>query len=390
MLRVFTCLTQDHDYRLVLLAALVCIAGCWIAVQLFARTRRAAANQKLGWLFLTGVAAGSGVWTTHFLAMLGFEPGIMHGYDPMWTLLSWFVAITTSTASFALATSGLRNSAELGGAAFGAGVGAMHYTGMNAMVLPGTLQWDAGLIAWSVLFGMVFSAAALHVVPRAPGVRSRTCGVALLTLAIVSLHFTGMGAATVIPDPMIPISLVSLNKEVLALGVTATMVVIVGTGVAAYTLDRKSEDAALAQYRHLAFHDTLTSLPNRSKASEVVSEWLEKARQTRKKVIVVGIDLNRFKDVNDVYGHSVGDELLKALGERLGEKLEAQEMVARIGGDEFLAVKLGEGSEREAFDFARRLAATISGPIEHDDRILTVGASCGIAVYPDDGATTAI
>src|SRR5690606_35267698 len=168
----------------------------------------------------------------------------------------------------------------------------------------------------------------------------RALGVGLLTLAIVSLHFTGMGAAIIVPDPMVAISITSLDKEILAVGVTATMLVVVGTGVAAYTIDQKSEDAALAQYRHLAFHDTLTSLPNRSKASEVVSNWLERAQATAKKVVVVGIDLNRFKDVNDVYGHTVGDELLKALGEKLGQAMQADELVARIGGDEFLAVKL--------------------------------------------------
>lgn len=388
MLRVLTCLTQEHDFRLVFLAALVCVAGCWIAVQLFVRTRRAADNQKLGWMFLTGVAAGSAVWTTHFLAMLGFDPAIMHGYDPMWTLVSWFLAIFTSTAGFGLAASNIRYGAELGGAAFGAGVGAMHYAGMNALIVPGMLQWDASLIAWSILFGTVFAAAALHALPRPSTIRSRSLAVALLTLAIVSLHFTGMGAVTIVPDPSIPVTISSLDKNVLALGVTATMVVVVGTGIAAYTIDRKSEDAALAQYRHLAFHDTLTSLPNRSKASEVVAEWLEKARISDKKVVVVGIDLNRFKDVNDVYGHSVGDELLRTLGEKLGLRLENHEMVARIGGDEFLAVKLTQGGEAEAFAFARRLIATISEPIEYSDRILNVGASCGVAIYPDDGVTT--
>lgn len=229
MLRVLNCLTQEHDYRLVFLAAIVCVAGCWIAIQLFVRTRRAADNQKLGWLFLTGVASGSAVWTTHFLAMLGFDPGILHGYDPLWTLLSWFTAIMTATAGFALAASRMRFGAELGGATFGAGVGLLHYTGMKALIVPGTIQWDAGLVTWSVVIGMVLAAAALHVIPRPTTVKSRALGAGLLTLAIVSLHFTGMGAAIIVPDPMVAISITSLDKEILAVGVTATMLVVVGT-----------------------------------------------------------------------------------------------------------------------------------------------------------------
>ncbi len=120
MIKVLDCLTQEHDFRFVVLAALVCVAGCWIALKLYFRTRRSAEDQRLGWIFLSAVAAGSAVWTTHFIAMLGFETLAPHGYAPFLTLLSWFIAIAAASIAFWIAISPWRYAAIAGGAVFGA------------------------------------------------------------------------------------------------------------------------------------------------------------------------------------------------------------------------------------------------------------------------------
>jgi diguanylate cyclase (GGDEF)-like protein len=388
MIKVLDCLAQEHDYQFVLLAALVCVAGCWVTLKLYRRTRRSGHGQKLGWIFLCGVASGSAVWTTHFIAMLGFDPIVPHGYEPFLTLLSWFIVVATAAVAFWIAISRWKYAAIAGGAVFGAGVGAMHYTGMSALLIPGVIHWDPLLVTLSMAFGMTLGATALYALPQQYSFRSHAVATGILTLAIVLLHFTGMGAITIVPDPTIAVPHGMIEKSYLALAILATMLVVVGTVVAAQTIDRHSERSALAQYRHLALHDVLTALPNRSQAAEVVTSWLRKADATGEKVAVIGIDLNRFKDVNDVYGHSAGDELLKSLAERLGSDLADDEFVARIGGDEFLAAKVTDGGESDAFEFARRLMAKLSKPVHHGDRILAVGASCGIAMYPEDGDTT--
>lgn len=387
MIRVLDCLAQQHDYRYVILAAIVCVVGSWITLQLYLRTGRSADNQKLGWLFLAAVAAGSAVWTTHFLAMLGFDPVVPHGYEPFVTLVSWLVAVAAAFVAFLIAASRSKAAALVGGATFGAGVGTMHYTGMSALLIPGVIKWEPALVASSVAMGMGLGAAALYLVRQHAGMKMRATATGVLTLAVVTLHFTAMGAVIIAPDPTVPVPEGVIDKGSMAIAILATMMIVVGTVVAAHAIDRQSERSTLAQFRHLALHDALTELPNRTKAADVISGWLERAAETNEKVAVIGVDLNRFKDVNDVYGHRTGDELLKVLAQRLTGQLAEGEFIARIGGDEFLAARIGSGGDAEAVDFACRLVATISTPVLFADRILTVGASCGIAVFPKDGIT---
>jgi diguanylate cyclase (GGDEF)-like protein len=389
MLKVLECLTQQHDHRFVALAAIVCVAGCWFTLRLYSRTRRSSNDEKLGWIFLSAVAAGSAVWTTHFIAMLGFTPTVPYGYQPFLTLLSWFVAVAAAAVAFWIAVSKSKWAAIAGGAAFGAGVGTMHYIGMMALLIPGVVHWDPIVISASVAMSMTLGAAALYLVPQQMTFKATAIATLVLTLSIVALHFTGMGAITIIPDPTITVPQWHFEKSYLALAILAVMLIVIGTVVAAQAIDWHSERSALAQYRHLALHDVLTALPNRSRAAEVMTSWLREAEATGQHVAVIGIDLDRFKDVNDVYGHSIGDELLKSLAERLATRLGDDEFIARIGGDEFLAAKVtGRAGESAAFEFARKIIATLSMPVHYDDRILTVGASCGVAIYPEDGKTT--
>src|SRR5437660_3961701 len=105
MLRVLACLGTEHDFRLVLLAAVVCVTGSWIAMRLFSRARASSGSTWIGWLFLTGVATGASIWTTHFVAMLAFEPGLATSYAPVLTIASLFIAIAATTFGFAVAAS---------------------------------------------------------------------------------------------------------------------------------------------------------------------------------------------------------------------------------------------------------------------------------------------
>ena len=93
MIYVLSCIADTHDYWMVAASALVCGIGSIISMRLAARVRRSDGLRKVHWLLVTGVTGGSSVWTTHFVAMLGFEPPFEHGYDPVLTLLSLFIAI---------------------------------------------------------------------------------------------------------------------------------------------------------------------------------------------------------------------------------------------------------------------------------------------------------
>ncbi|MGO4842070.1 diguanylate cyclase, partial [Rhizobiaceae sp. 2RAB30] len=96
------------------------------------------------------------------------------------------------------------------------------------------------------------------------------------------------------------------------------------------------------------------------------------------------MDLDRFKDINDVHGHRAGDALLKGVAEQLRQAIKPGEFVARVGGDEFVAVKRELASMEEALDYARRLAAAACLPVAFEGLSLSVGSSIGISLSPDD------
>jgi NO-binding membrane sensor protein with MHYT domain len=115
----------------------------------------------------------------------------------------------------------------------GAGVGAMHYTGMWALEVPGRITWDVPLVTSSVGLGMVFGAAALASAVRGDEIRTTLVAALLLTLAIVSHHFTAMGAVEILPDPTRVIDAFSLSPTALALAIANAAVAVLGMSLPA-------------------------------------------------------------------------------------------------------------------------------------------------------------
>ncbi|MDA9418618.1 diguanylate cyclase (GGDEF)-like protein/PAS domain S-box-containing protein [Bradyrhizobium ottawaense] len=143
-----------------------------------------------------------------------------------------------------------------------------------------------------------------------------------------------------------------------------------------------------ARISHLAHHDALTDLPNRSAFNAVLGERLERAQEAATSFAVLSLDLDRFKEVNDVFGHPVGDLLMRAAADRLAEEADGA-FVARIGGDEFMILMPDDISRDDVLALAERLVETIGQELEVDDYLSHVGLSVGIAFYPDDGVNAA-
>ncbi len=144
------------------------------------------------------------------------------------------------------------------------------------------------------------------------------------------------------------------------------------------------EQAAL-RINHLANHDSLTGLPNRRLLFELLQKSFDIASRARSKVGVIYVDLDNFKPINDLFGHFAGDHALVTISERLRGILRASDTVARVGGDEFIAV-LTNVHEREAIEqAARKILEECSKPLFLEGKKCQVGLSMGIAVYPDDG-----
>lgn len=137
--------------------------------------------------------------------------------------------------------------------------------------------------------------------------------------------------------------------------------------------------------RHLAYHDALTGLPNRVMLNDRLSQALALARRNDKRLALMILDLDRFKDVNDTLGHSVGDLLLKAVAHRLRELLRQSDTVSRMGGDEFVMLLPLVSSAESAAIIAGKIIRAFRKPFVCDGHTLKVTASIGIADFPDDG-----
>jgi diguanylate cyclase (GGDEF)-like protein/PAS domain S-box-containing protein len=632
MFRVFNCLTDAHNPWLVLLAGALCFLASLTATQLIRRAKATSGRAHALWIVTAAAATGCGIWATHFVAMLAYEPGVPVGYDLGLTLLSLATAIVFTGIGVVVAFHApVRGRVLIGGCLVGAGVMAMHYLGMTALQLPGTIVWAPDLLTAATVLGVVLSSAALALVVRRNDHYGTFGAACVLTLGIVALHFTAMGAVTILPDPTKQFDGMALSEIALAIAIANAAVAVLGMSlgvafadhraheqsrrlsvavsnmsqglvmfdaterlvicndrylkmyglsadivkpgctlrevirhrIATGSLDQDAEayrdrlmssmskhdsiswivdtpngrsisvintptpsgdwvathediterrlaerelertrgfldmviesvpvtitvkqlpdlryalinragekyfglprdemlgktalqvfpeqtalkimandrsvvqsgtetffdihpvttpgggtrivtskllpvmgadnqpqylvsviedvterKRAEARLAHMAHHDLLTDLPNRVAFNEALDGTLARAREQGESFSVMCIDLDHFKEVNDVFGHSTGDALLCEVSRRLQEAAGGA-FIARVGGDEFILLA-ADGVQPDGVQvLADRLVACIAQEITIDDHPLRVGLSIGVAVYPHDGA----
>ena len=138
---------------------------------------------------------------------------------------------------------------------------------------------------------------------------------------------------------------------------------------------------------HLATHDTLTGLPNRMLFMQKLESAIDEATRRNEGLAVLFVDLDRFKQINDQFGHAIGDKVLSAVARRLKQVLCSADVVARLGGDEFIVLIEGPRVAEAAPGIASRIMETLNQPLVMEGHGMTVGASIGISQFPDDSGT---
>lgn len=139
------------------------------------------------------------------------------------------------------------------------------------------------------------------------------------------------------------------------------------------------------QDHYLAYHDVLTGLPNRAQFHELLKHAIHDAERTKDMLALMFLDLDKFKPVNDTFGHNTGDQLIQAVGERLQAAVRKSDTVARFGGDEFAILLQGLLGKEIAKMLASKLVSAIAQPFIIADHRLQIGISIGISIYPLDG-----
>ncbi|MCE9649126.1 MAG: hypothetical protein K8R18_05800 [Parvibaculum sp.] len=249
MLRVIGCITANHDLRLVALAGLLCLLACFAAVGLVTRARATRGWWRHIWTAATGFVVGGAIWSTHFVAMLAFRPEIPFSYDAGLTFFSILIAISLSWIGTSLALK--PRAAALGGALMGVAIVAMHYVGMAALNLPGTLHWDSHFIVYSIVVGIGLASLAVWLAITAKSLALRMLGGAIGAVAICGMHFTSMAGITIAFDPTIVHTEATVAPQWLAAGVFAITFMIVALALLGALFDHHLTRRAVREAERL-------------------------------------------------------------------------------------------------------------------------------------------
>jgi diguanylate cyclase (GGDEF)-like protein/PAS domain S-box-containing protein len=242
MFQAFNCLAINHDWRLVLLAAGVCILTSGVTISLFHRAQAVEGKKRLRWLSLDAAAGGFGIWATHFIAMLAYDPGAAAGYDLPLTALSLVIAAALTGAGLMMALQRpSRWMPAIGGATVGSGIAAMHFVGMLALQIPGHITWSLHVVFAALVLGCAFSSLALLVAAKSDDFAHISISALLLVMGIVSLHFTAMAAVTFVPDPTVAVDTLSVSPASLSLVIGAFAAIILGMCLVAGMSSRQSQ-----------------------------------------------------------------------------------------------------------------------------------------------------
>lgn len=498
--KIIACLVNEHDYKMVLVAGVVCLCASLTAFRLYSRMNGARGLVRGAWLLLTALVAGSGVWATHFLAILAYHPGVKTGYTPTGTMTSLMVAVFFMAAGFFAATAHRDIGNKLaGGLLVGLGVAAMHYTGMTSFVTQGTIHWEAATIGASVVVGILASIGALIAADDARRFPRQVAAAVTMTVGVMALHFTAMGAITITPDLNVVVPDQLGGVMTLAVATITGLIVLGGLGAvliesttsrsalerirtlanAAYegivvvqngiikdanaafcelaaadlesllgtpfgegllTFDddlgvqmdaerreghmhpvtggpsvpveifaRAMDDGARSEtrgltvlairdlrerrsaeekIRYLAEHDGLTGLPNRNALQARLAAALDRVEASGETLALICVDLDHFKEANDLHGHLAGDAVLIEAARRLQASVTAPSFAARLGGDEFVVVQVTDLDQpTAAAELAGSLLEALKEGISHEGQDLAMAASLGVSLFPDDGRT---
>lgn len=378
-----------HQQNLVLvgMAAVLCVAGASATSRFFRRMTVVGDRQRYAWLFLTALASGVTIWCTHFVAMLGYHPGVEITFDWGMTALSLALAIVGSAAAFMIAgrTRPSLFRSVLGGLVLGLSISGMHYLGMNSMQMQGMMEWNWQLVLVSVVLAIAGSVAAL-LVARSALRQADNLMAGLFVAAVVLLHFTGMSAMTVMRDAGAGMAGSSGSDVALAAAIAVLSLITIGAGVMGYLIDSQGRSAAMERYRDLAMSDGLTGLPNRAHLNERLVHEIARAQELDTRLGLTIIDVDGFKEINDLRGHPVGDEVLRVLARRMSKLMyrDGSVFVARMGGDEFMVLC--------RLDDDHALPSLLEDLRQNASRLIRLGGeepivprlSMGAAVFPDD------
>ena len=389
----------DYDSTWVIVSILVAVATCYAAVSMEELVFKAAYKKfEKSILVTSGLTLGLAIWAMHFIGMLASHLPEGYHFDISLTVLSYLIGATASVFAVWLTTRPTLPMPRLilGALFLGLGISGMHYTGMLALsVEHHQLRYDPLLVICSVLIAVCGSGlSCLFVFKYKTAVKYKTALKAvvaiLMAFSIVGMHYTGMAATYFDTGFAEALGSAHTEQAVLLFSIIFITSLVFVAGFAVAVLEARLEERNQQLVRinkELAthsLHDSLTKLPNRLYLTDYAEVIFNHHRLREEKAAFLYVDLDRFKSVNDAFGHHIGDQLLIQMANRLHEKLSSSHKLFRIGGDEFVLI-----SENTDVNQAMLLAEEVLHFIQEAYLIATkeinISASLGIAMYPEHG-----
>src|SRR6185503_4631550 len=255
-------------------------------------------------------------------------------------------------------------------------------------------QYDPLLFVASIVIAILASLAALAIAFTLRKdslwmVYAKYVAAVIMCLAITGMHYTAMAAANFAPDTICLTGPIVDNSWMAGTIAVCTFLVLSTTRVlsafdARMAVRTQRMAASLqkvnAELKHMVLHDPLTQLPNRLLLEDRIGQAIGACRRAGGRCAVLFVDLDRFKSVNDSLGHFVGDELLRAMAERLRTAMRAEDTVSRLGGDEFVVLLRQIERDEDAAVVAQKILEIAALPFPIHGRELTVTASIGAAL----------
>ena len=393
---------MSYDNDLVIGSAVVAVIVCYIAISLEQLIYNIESSKKQKVLMIaSGMIFGLAIWAMHFVGMLACHLPEGYSFDPGLTIFSYVIAAITSTFAIWLTTRQTLPLGRLvlGAALMGGGISGMHYVGMMGLNVPNQdIHYDSLIVLFSILIGVSGSGLSFWLAfkyKQAMNHRGllKFAVACMIAFSIVGMHYTGMASIifhTVENPTAIGLNYNESQTMLLVAVIFATCLTLIAAFAVAMLelrLEERNHQLLLAnkELESLVLQDNLTKLPNRLFLIDYTNGLFMAHRQLEGEVAFIYIDLDRFKSVNDAFGHHIGDELLVKLAQRLHHQLTDNQKLMRIGGDEFLLI-VENTTQVECEEFAALLLAKIQESFKISGKEINISASIGIVLYPKHGS----
>ncbi|SFA87038.1 EAL domain, c-di-GMP-specific phosphodiesterase class I (or its enzymatically inactive variant) [Poseidonocella pacifica] len=382
-------LVSAHDPVLVVLALAVGVLAARTSLPIFARARESVRSTAFYWIWLAGLVTGGSVWSVHFLAMIGYTPELVTGYEPAPTFLSFLISISGFCVSAAvLREHRLRRPHLVAGLVQVGTVATMHYVGMTGLIMEHGMMHNRGIVALTIVLATIPALVFASGFDRRDSNLAMWGRAACFAVSVGIVHFGGM--ASMMTDMCIasPIPVRFMGREMLPEFVMILTGLILSMGIAGTFMDKRSAELFALRNDTILLTDPETNCLSRAG----MMHEMRTRDERNEKILLIGLSLRGYEEARSTVGPRTTRQWLQTLGEVLAQTLGEDCAVGYgQGGCFYLILKVDSNEASFAQEAVRTLVRSLS-PVEfmHRDRIYRFEIVLGVVTNPLGVADTEV